>query len=114
MITAELAIDEKSVHELVKIIDSSSENYVEPDIYEKLLPFRIFRIKDHSIEPVPVYGSEEWNNSTEIFPNKFKIEGTLYESEFIKVKLCRNIQTSEQVRTNFEILFYKSFMIRWR
>lgn len=97
MLTAELSIEKKSVGELIKLIDLTNDNYVDPDVYVKFLPFRIFRIKDFHSEPVSIYGSEAWINSTEIFPKRFEIERTLYESEFIKVKLCKNTETSEQV-----------------
>lgn len=100
MLTAGLSFEAKSVGELVKLIDLSDKNYVDPDVYEKIVPFRIFRIKDLHSEPVPIFGSEAWINSTEIFPKRFEIERTLYESDHIKVKLCKNIETNEQVRRN--------------
>ena len=113
MITAELSIDKKSVGELISQIDSSNEHYVDPDVYDKLLPFRIFRLKDHQSESVPIYGNEDWINSTEIFPKRFEIVRKLYESEFIKVKLCKNTETNEQVRMRMfkrSVIFIRSVM----
>lgn len=73
------------------------------DIYDQIAPFRIFRIKDYTNEPVPIYNDEAWINSTETFPQNYLILETLYESEFIKVKLCRNKQTHEQVSNCIQI-----------
>lgn len=96
MLTAELS--SASVGELIKQINSSNESAADPDVYFKLLPFRIFRIKDHYSEPVPIFGDESWINSTETFPKKYEIIRLLYESEFIKVNLCRNRETYELVK----------------
>ena len=96
MLTAELS--SASVGELIKQINSSNDTAADPDVYFKLLPFRIFRIKDHYNEPVPIFGDESWINSTEKFPKKYEIIRLLYESEFIKVNLCRNRETDELVR----------------
>ena len=74
-----------------------NRDHADLSIYDKLKPFRIFRIRDHSNEPVPIYGDESWMNSTEYFPKKYATEKTLYESEYVKVELCKNIQTTEQV-----------------
>lgn len=68
------------------------------DIYHQIAPFRIFRIKDYKNEPVPILNDESWLNSTKIFPQSYEIIKTIYESEFIKVKLCRNKNTNEQVK----------------
>lgn len=68
------------------------------DIYDQIAPYRIFRINDYKNEPVPVLGDEAWINSTQSFPLNYEILKTIYESDFIKVKLCRNQQTDEQVK----------------
>lgn len=68
------------------------------EILYKFLPYRIFGIKDFSIERIPVYGDENWTNSTEVFPRRFKAVRKLYESEFIKVILHNNLQTNQLVR----------------
>lgn len=66
-------------------------------LYDELKPFRIFKIRDFNSEPVPVFGSESWINSTKVFPEKYQIDRSLYESEFIKVNLCRNLLNDELV-----------------
>ena len=107
MITAELSFEDKNVGELIRQINyPSNEVNLHPDIYIKLLPFRIFRIKDHYTEPIPIYGNESWINSTETFPRKYEIVQTLYESEFIKVKLCKNRETNEEVRRSKYKMIY--------
>lgn len=75
------------------------------DIHEKLKPYRIFRINDYVNEPIPVYGDESWINSTETFPKKYSKEKSIYESEFIKVDLCRNIETDDMVISENENYF---------
>ena len=83
---------------MISALEFYNENLIPEDVYDEFAPYRIFRIKDYKSEPVPVIGSEEWRNSTEIFPKKYEILDKIYESEFIKVKLCRNLETNEEVR----------------
>lgn len=83
---------------MISALEFYNDNLVTEDAYDEIAPFRIFRIKDFKSEPVPVIGSDEWINSTETFPNKYEALEKLYESEFIKVKLCRNLNTNEQVK----------------
>lgn len=87
---------------MISALEFYNDNLISEDVYDEIAPFRIFRIKDYKSEPVPVIGSEEWLNSTLIFPKKYKILDKIYESEFIKVKLCRNLETEEEV--NMETL----------
>lgn len=98
---------------MISALEFYNENLIpdSDDVYDALAPFRIFRIKDFKSEPVPVAGSEEWINSTETFPNKYEILDKIYESEFIKVKLCKNLRTNEIVnpricfKNDFDLLF---------
>lgn len=108
MLTSDLPND-NNVENFIKETASTFENNPDSDIYEQLLPFRIFRIKDHHSEPIPIYGDESWINSTIIFPKKFEIKKKLYESEYIKVNLCRNLLTNEQVIISKHLKFKYNF-----
>jgi hypothetical protein len=83
---------------MISALKFYNDNLIPEDVYDEIAPFRIFRIKDYKSEPVPVIGSEEWINSTEVFPKKYEVSDKIYESDFIKVKLCRNQETNEQVK----------------
>lgn len=83
---------------MISALKFYNDNLIPEDVYDEIAPFRIFRIKDYNSEPVPVIGSEEWINSTEVFPKKYEVSDKIYESDFIKVKLCRNQETNEQVK----------------
>ena len=65
---------------------------------EKFLePFRIFKCKDPEQYPSVIFGDEACINSVKVFPESYEIIKTLYDSEFIKVKLCKNNFTEELV-----------------
>ena len=96
---------------MISALEFYNENLIpENNVYDEIAPFRIFRIKDYKSEPVPVIGSEEWLNSTEKFPKKYEVLDKIYGSEFIKVKLCRNLETNEQViLDNYRLFLNKIF-----
>lgn len=95
---------------MISAIEFYNENLIPENVYEEIAPFRMFRIKDYKSEPVPVVGSEEWLNSTEIFPKKYDVLDNIYGSEFIKVKLCRNLETNEQVKLDYYPLYLSKFL----
>ena len=70
---------------------------VPDDLFAVILPFRMFRIKDFKTEPTLIKGNDSWINSTEIFPRKYQYERNIYESEFIKVDLFKNLSNDELV-----------------
>ena len=84
-------------------LDNNFDQFNTNDILHKFIPFRIFRLKDFSIERIPVFGDECWINSTEVFPRRFEAVRNLYESEFIKVVLHKNLQTNQFVRNKFNM-----------
>ena len=92
---------------MISALEFYDENLIpDNDDFDEFAPYRIFRIKDYKSEPVPVIGSDEWLNSTEKFPKKYQVLDKIYGSEFIKVKLCRNLETNEQViLDNYRLLF---------
>lgn len=95
---------------MISALEFYNDNLIKEkdDVYDALAPFRIFRIKDFKSEPVPIVGSDEWTNSTEKFPSRYEVLSKLYESEFIKVKLCKNLRTNEivQPRKGFLLILF--------
>ena len=74
------------------------------DLFAVIMPFRMFRIKDYKFEPILIKGNDSWINSTEIFPRKYQYMQMIYESEFIKVDLYRNIINNEVVNVRYEMM----------
>lgn len=96
---------------MISALEFYNDNLINEDVYDEISDFRIFRIRDFKCEPVPVIGSEEFFNSTEYFPKKYEILDKIYKSEFIKVKLCRNLKSNEHVNMNSDtqsLKFYRS------
>ena len=75
------------------------------DEEKRLEAFRIFKSKDPDQDPVFVMtGEESCLNLTKTFPEKYEIIKSIYDSEFIKVKLCKNKHTEALVMFKLRML----------